>query len=138
MIISDAPAHPTGRLPKPDYFHLFPSASNALPLSMPDLLRPSGTIYLKYGVYEHCFTAIHDHSDFLRRYETTQQYLEFSGVTGSDLDSLSSDQNRPSKSIRLGYHYSTQVPLVNLMSGWNHEDFAGSFRMIGDEQLFAM
>ncbi|RHZ50063.1 uncharacterized protein CDV56_102405 [Aspergillus thermomutatus] len=102
------------------------------------VLRPGGTICLKYAGYDHFVATVSHHYDLLQRRETTQQYLEFSGVTSSQFETLSSDRTRPCKFIRLGYHYPSQVLLVKIMPGWDHEEIAGLFRMMIDEQLFSM
>ncbi|PTU17848.1 hypothetical protein P175DRAFT_0535590 [Aspergillus ochraceoroseus IBT 24754] len=55
---------------------------------------PDGTIYLKYAGDGHFVEAVYHYYALLQRREIAQQYLEFSGVTSSQFETLS-DRNCP-------------------------------------------
>lgn len=78
---------------------------------MSGVLRADGTICLMYAGYDHFITTISNRYDHLQRRETTQQYLEFTGVTNSQFEAMISGYLRdpitqaitPTDEIRLDF-----------------------------------
>lgn len=105
---------------------------------MPGVVVPDETIHLKYQGYDHFCKVVSHQYNLLRKGESVQQYLEFSEVSRSEFETLSSDQTRPRKSIRYSYDNRTRILLVKLMPGPDHEVTIGVFREMVNDELAAM
>ncbi|KAJ5372605.1 hypothetical protein N7517_004611 [Penicillium concentricum] len=76
--------------------------------------------------------------DFLDVLKTGHQILKFKSVPEKAFEILSGDDTRPCKFVRLQYHRPTQLLLVKITPGWDHENLIFLVRKLIDRQLNAM
>ncbi|KAJ5944486.1 hypothetical protein N7516_004654 [Penicillium verrucosum] len=58
----------------------------------------------------------------LQQLKTNQQILKFRSVAEKEFDILSADDTRPCKFVKLQYHRPTELLLVKVTPGWDHEN----------------
>ncbi|KAJ5542131.1 hypothetical protein N7461_008134 [Penicillium sp. DV-2018c] len=76
--------------------------------------------------------------DSLQQLKTDRQILKFRSATENEFDILSADDTRPSKCVKLQYHRPTELLVVKVMPGWDHENLTFLLRKLIDKQLIAM
>ncbi|KAJ5977523.1 hypothetical protein N7501_000865 [Penicillium viridicatum] len=76
--------------------------------------------------------------DSLQQLKTNQQILKFRSVAEKEFDILSADDTRPCKFVKLQYHRPTELLLVKVMPGWDHENLIFLVRKLIERQLIAM
>ncbi|KAL4746114.1 hypothetical protein BDW72DRAFT_185563 [Aspergillus terricola var. indicus] len=93
---------------------------------------------VKYHGAEHLLDVTRRQYNLLQKLETSQHILKFRPVTEEEFNILSADDTRPCKLVKLQDHRPTELLLVKVMPGWDHENIAALVRRMIDRQLMAM
>jgi hypothetical protein len=105
---------------------------------MPGIILLDNSVALKYLGVKHLLDVVRRQYDSLKKFETSQQILKFRPVTDEEFKTLSADETRPFKSMKFHYYRPTELLLVKVMPGWDHEVIAALVRKMIDKQLMAM
>ncbi|CAI7646826.1 unnamed protein product [Penicillium glandicola] len=93
---------------------------------------------IKYLGVDNFLDVVRRQYDSLTQLRTNQQIIKFRPVPEKEFDILSADGTRPCKFVKLQYHRPTEILLVKVVPGWDHENLISLIRKLIDKELIAM
>ncbi|KAJ9484712.1 hypothetical protein VN97_g8656 [Penicillium thymicola] len=105
---------------------------------MPGRPTENNSDTVKYHGVDDFLDVARQQYDSLQQLKTNQQIPKFRSVAEKEFDILSADDTRPCKFVKLQYHLRTELLLVKVTRGWDHENLIFLVQKLIDKQLIAM